>query len=427
MPMPNVASAPVRRVALLTLGCKLNQAESDAIAGEFVARGCTVVDQLAAADAIVVNTCSVTHVADRKSRHLVRLARRLAPGASIIVTGCYPEVAGSEAARWLGADVVVCNGEKPSLVCRLLGEASGATTGVASTGLRTRAFVKIQEGCNDICAFCIVPRTRGRERSRPLALVVEEIRRRAAEGAQEVVLTGTQLGAYGRDSGASLPELIAAVLAGTDVPRIRVSSLQPQDLTPALLSLWQDRRLCRHFHLALQSGSDAVLGRMRRRYDTGAFARALASIRAAVPDVAVTTDVIVGFPGETDAEFEETLAFCRGAEFAAIHVFPYSRRSGTVAARMPQQVAALVKRERTRRLLALAAESARRYREQFIGRVETVLWERCRGGGNLPMWEGLTDTYLRVTAPSERDLRNRLTPARLLSQARGGFLGEVLT
>jgi len=426
MPMSNPSRAPVRRVALLTLGCKLNQAESEAIAAEFAARGCCVVDRPAGADAVVINTCSVTHVADRKSRHLLRLARRLAPGVPVIVTGCYPETAGAGAACALGADLVVANQDKALLVHRLLGDARRARAGASGTGLRTRAFVKVQEGCNDVCAFCIVPRTRGREHSRPPAVVVEDVRRREAEGAQEVVLTGTQLGAYGRDGGPRLAELIAAVLAGTGIPRIRVSSLQPQDLSPALLSLWQDPRLCRHFHIALQSGSDPVLARMRRRYDTAAYARALDRIREAVPDAAITTDVIAGFPGETDAEFEETIAFCRRAEFAAIHVFPYSQRSGTVAAKMPQQVPALVRRERTQRLLALAAESARRYRERFLGRVEHVLWERCRNSGAIPLWEGLTDTYLRVTAPCERDLHNRLTPARLLSQTSSGFLGEVL-
>jgi threonylcarbamoyladenosine tRNA methylthiotransferase MtaB len=431
-------SPPIRRVAptgvcLLTLGCKLNQADSEAIARDLLAAGCQVVDRPAAADAFVINTCSVTHVADRKARHLARLARRLSPGAPVIVTGCYVETAGPGLCAAMNADLILGNDEKPSLASRLTRLGTCRPGVVADAGprpdpvapLRTRAFLKVQEGCNDVCAFCIVPRTRGRERSVPVEEVVGAVRAREEEGVQEVVLTGTQLGAYrparqtNGDNGAagSGPSvLLQAVLAETAVPRLRLSSLQPQDITPGLLSLWDDPRLCRHFHLALQSGSDAVLSRMRRRYTAEGFRRALALIRRHVPDAAVTTDVMVGFPGESEADFEETYAFCREAAFAALHVFPYSRRPGTVAARPPladEQVPEPVKRERTRRLLALGRDLRADFEERFRGRVMPVLWERARPSKGGLLWEGLTDNYIRVFTRSDADLWNRILPVRL--------------
>lgn len=424
--MPIPTSAPIRRVAVLTLGCKLNQADSEAIARELTARGCEVIDRPSVADAYVINTCSVTHVADRKSRHLVRLARRLSPGAPVALTGCYPETAGIEAARATGADLVLANRDKPALVASLLGHPSEmAPLAPRARPLRTRSFVKVQEGCNDVCAFCIVPRTRGREVSVPPDAVVAEVQRREAAGVQEVVLTGTQLGAYGRDIGVRLSELIRALLAETSVPRIRCSSLQPQDLSPDLVALWEDPRLCRHFHLALQSGCDATLARMRRRYDSRAYRDAAGLIRAAVPGVAITTDVIVGFPGETGAEFEESFRFCEEMAFAGIHVFPYSRRAGTVAAKLAGQLPEPVKRQRARRMLALAEASASRFREAHVGRVVSVLWETRRRDDGL--WDGLTDNYVRVRAASPDDLLNRITGARV-NAARCGYLeAEALT
>lgn len=423
-----------RSVAVLTLGCKLNQAESEAIARALAAAGCQVVDRPAAVDAYVINSCSVTHVADRKSRHLVRLARRLAPQATIILTGCYPETAGTAAALSTGADIVIPSRDKAEVVRTLLAApppvapVSIAAAGATGSG-RTRAFIKAQEGCNDVCAFCIVPRTRGRERSVPPAEVVATVRERERGGVQEVVITGTQLGAYGRDLDPQRygpATVIRAVLAETTVPRIRFSSLQPQDITPELLTLWEDPRLCRHFHLALQSGCDAVLRRMRRRYTIARYREALELIRACVPDAAITTDVIVGFPGETEAEAAESLAFCREVGFAQIHVFPYSRRPSTTAHLMRDHVSEPVKRARMEAMLALARESAAAYRRRYLGRTVPVLWERRvrDGNGPLPVWEGLTDTYVRVYMRSAENLVNHLIPVRLVGEAEDGLWGE---
>jgi threonylcarbamoyladenosine tRNA methylthiotransferase MtaB len=419
-------------VAIITLGCKLNQADSEAIARQFTARGVDVLDRPVAADAYVINTCSVTHVADRKARHMVRLARRLAPGAPIVLTGCYLQTAPNDIAQQLGADLAIHTTDKASIP-DAIGVLERAAAPTATRGLRTRAFVKVQEGCNDVCAFCIVPKTRGREVSEPIDRVVAEVRAREDDGAQEVVLTGTQLGAYarhaGRDAGGLGPaDVIEAVLAETSVPRIRFSSLQPQDITPRLLGLWDDPRLCRHFHLALQSGADDTLRRMRRRYDVAQYRDAAMRLRAHIgEELAITTDVIVGFPGETDAEFEESVQFCREMEFAQMHVFPYSKRSGTTAAHLAGQVPYDVKHERMQRMLEVARESRDAYLRRFVGRVMPVLWERNRDGSDgSQIWDGLTDNYIRVSASSATDLRNRLTAARLVTVTKDGFEGEAL-
>ena len=402
--------------SVLTLGCKLNLADSESIAARLGAAGYDVVDAICEADAVVVNTCSVTHAADRKSRRLIRAARRLSPAAPVAVTGCYPRSAGEEAVEALGADFVAgtTEDEHARLVARLAAApASPAVEPAPAPRLHTRAFVKAQEGCNDVCAFCIVPRTRGREVSRSIDDVARDVTAAHARGAREVVLTGTQLGAWGRDLPDPLTprDLIAGVLARTETPRLRFSSLQPQDITPELVALWDDPRLMPHFHLALQSGADPVLARMRRRYDVAAYRDALARIRAAVPDAAVTTDVIAGFPGETGEDFAATLALCEEAAFARIHAFPYSPRARTAAATMPDQVPVGVRKERMTRLLALANELTAAFRARFAGDVRPVLWEKQQTTPEGRRWHGLTDNYLSAYTESDDDLAGRITPA----------------
>jgi len=417
-------------VSLLTLGCKLNQADTEAVARRLIAGGVRVVGRPEkGADAFVINTCSVTHVADRKARHLARLARRLSPGATIVLTGCYAETAPAGVAALTGADFVLGNAAKPQIPALLLerlrqrGDPAAGCPTPLRPSLRTRAFVSIQEGCDELCAFCIVPRTRGRERSRPVEDVVREVLAREREGVLEVVLTGTQLGNYGRDLGweeRGPRRLLEALLERTRLPRIRLSSLQAQDITPTLLGLWRDPRLCPHFHLPLQSGSDAVLRRMRRRYTAQRFRAAVALIREQVPDVAITTDVIAGFPGETDADFEATYRLCEETGFAAIHAFPYSRRPGTAANLMGDQVPVAARRERLQRLLLLAAASSQAFRRRHLGRVLPVLWEEAKRG----RWQGLTANYLRVYTRADEDLTNKLLPTRLLDLQDEGLSGE---
>lgn len=422
---------PTPTVAILTLGCKLNQADSEAISRRLGAEGVLITDRPArSADAFVINTCSVTHVADRKARHLVRQARRLSPDAEIILTGCYAETAPANVEALTGANIALRNVDKPSIPDRLLehlrnrGDPSAGCSTPVRSELRTRAFIKIQEGCNELCAFCIVPYTRGREVSVPIDRIVEEVRAREAEGVLEVVLTGTQLGNYGRDLGwreQGPRRLLEALLERTSIPRIRLSSLQAQDISPVLLRLWDDPRLCPHFHLPLQSGSDSVLKRMRRRYTANQYRRALALVREHVPDVAITTDVIAGFPGETDADFETTLATCREAGFAAIHAFPYSRRPQTAAALMQGHLPPEARRTRLEKLLAIAGESSLAFRRGYIGRTMEVLWEENVAG----RWRGLTGNYMRVYTSADCDLTNQLTPTRVAQLEDDHIIGLI--
>mgnify|MGYP003681902651 CR=1 FL=1 len=277
--------------------------------------------------------------------------------------------------------------------------------------LRTRALVKVQDGCNTLCSYCIVPKVRGRGRSVPISKVVDEIRARVKEGYREIVLTGTQIGNYGLDTGETLRELLEHILLETGVERLRLTSINPQDVTPALLDLWGDGRLCRHFHLPLQSGSDSVLSRMRRRYSTSEYETTVRLIRDKVPDVSITTDIIIGFPGESDDEFEQSYLFCERMGFSAIHVFPFSPRPTTSAALMPKRVDERVKRERSVRMLELGRRSVRQFREGFSGRTMPVLWEREVD----EIWVGLTDNYIRVFARSNEGLNNRLVEAKLIA------------
>ena len=425
-----------RTVALTSLGCKVNQADADEWVRGFLGLGYQVVPFDEVADAYVVNTCSVTHVADRKSRQLLRQARRHNPAALVVAAGCYASVAPEEVARLAGVDLVVGREDKP----RLVGLVHGALEGAAEQpreaaaelrlfGGRTRAFVKIADGCDKFCAFCIVPYARGRARSLPFADAVAKVRGMAEAGYREVVLTAVHMGTYGRDlsPAVSLRELIGAVLAETPVERLRLSSIEPEDFDPDLLALWgrHPGRLCRHFHLALDSGCDATLRRMRRRYTPAEFAGLVDAIRPAVPGVAITTDVMVGFPGETDVEFAESYAFVEAMGFSQTHVFKYSPRRRTVAAKLPGQVPEEAKRERAEAMLALAAESARRYRAGLVGSTLAVLYETRVEGAERPTWEGLTDNYVRVFVPSPAPLANQLLPTRLVGEHPEGLVGSV--
>jgi len=417
------------KVAFDTLGCKLNQAETEFLARQFAAAGYRLVSPLERADVYILNTCTVTHTADAKSRHWLRLAYRRNPDAVVVATGCYAQRVPEELARIKGVGLVVGNDEKPGLLRRL--EESGYLDVPVSVPedlapgrhpvLRTRAFVKIQDGCGNFCAYCIVPLVRGREISLPADQVVAEVGSRLADGCREVVLTGTKVGSYGYQ-GVSLKSLIERILAETDVVRLRLSSLQPQEISPGLIGLWRNRRLCPHFHLALQSGSGRVLERMGRRYSVADYEAALSLIRDEMPEAAITTDVIVGFPGESDEEFEESYGLCRKLGFARIHIFAYSPRIGTEAVRFPDQIGDAVKKGRSRKMLALARESTRRFNKRFLGRTMVVLWEQESADG---VWSGLTDNYIRVYTRSGEDLANQLIPARLEKNWRDGVWGEI--
>jgi len=414
------------KVVFHTLGCKLNQAESELLARQFTEAGFRVVSD-DGADVYVLNTCTVTHIADRKSRHLLRLWRRRNPEALIIATGCYAERNPQELAR-VGADLVVGNEQKKHLLDELKGEPAPATRCsaeqfVAGVVSRVRSFIKIQDGCNDACAYCIVPQVRGCERCLPMADIVSEVKERVASGYKEVVLTGTKIGDY-KHSGANLKQLVERVLEATGVERLHLSSLQPRDISPELISLWQDPRLCRHFHLALQSGSDAVLRQMGRNYSVDDYRQAVFLIRSIVPDVAITTDIMVGFPGETAEEFEESYRFCQEIDFANIHVFAYSPRPGTLAVRMVGQINDRLKKERSLRMLKLARQAVQKFCQGFLGQDMTVLWEKevTPGSG---VYSGLTNNYIRVLTQSSEPLSNKFRSVYLVRLHNQGLWGEV--
>jgi threonylcarbamoyladenosine tRNA methylthiotransferase MtaB len=405
-----MANSEVTRIAIDTVGCKLNQAESQLIARQLAQAGYRLVSPDDGADVYVLNTCTVTHVADGKCRRLLAQARRRNPQALVVAVGCYAERARRELSGLKGVDLVLDNSHKMDLLSHLEESSHPILPGASSNqaGSRTRAFVKIQDGCDNFCAYCIVPLVRGRERSIPLDRVIDEVKSLVAEGYQEVVLTGTEIGAYNHN-GTGLGGLLRHILDETGVARLRLSSLQPGEITPELVGLWRDGRLCRHFHLSLQSGSDSVLKIMGRRYSIAEYQNAVDLIRGAVPGVAVTTDVIVGFPGETDDEFRESYSFVRQMNFARIHVFSYSPRPGTKAALMPQQVEDRLKRERSRKMLALGRACLRNFRREFLGKTLMVLWEKESCG----VWSGLTDNYIRVYTKSDEDLTNKLLPVKL--------------
>ena len=416
------------RVALDTLGCKLNQAETELLAGQFAQFGCRLVSTADEADIYVLNTCTVTHIADRKSRHLLRMAHRRNPDAVIVAAGCYAQRDRQELAQIDGVNLVLGNDDKIHLV-RLLDEsgylshpgwAQRNLVAKHRNGLRSRAFIKVQDGCNNFCSYCIVPLVRGQEMSLPVEQVISEVRGRIVQGCGEVVLTGTEIGSYSHN-GLNLKGLIDIMLSETDVRRLRLSSLQPQEITTEFIELWHDPRLCPHLHLSLQSGSDSVLKRMERRYSTDDYQRAISLIRSVVPEAAITTDVIVGFPGETVGEFEDSYSLCRQIGFARIHVFPYSPRPGTEAAKMKEQINDKIKKQRSQKMLSLAEESARSFRQQFLGRTMPVLWEQKTSG----VWSGLTDNYIRVYTKSDEDLTNRITEVSLGRLYKDGVWGEV--
>ena len=419
-------------VSIQTQGCKLNQADSEVLARRFTQAGYKVVPPGESADIRVINTCTVTHAADSKARQAIRSAHRQDANTFVVATGCYAERLPVEVSTIEGVGLVVGNRGKDRLVelvlaargDQLVACAIGEEpprTGAPDYG-RTRAVLKIQEGCNQVCAYCIVPKVRGRERSIPPEVLLSQVSQRVDEGYREVVLTGTQLGSYGFDiPEASLRGLVDLLLKESGAERIRVSSLQPQEITLDLLDLWDDPRLCPHFHMPLQSGCDDILKRMRRRYTTAQYADAAHMVRARVPGVTITTDVIVGFPGEGEDQFRESIRFAEAMGFASMHVFPYSVRQGTSAAHMGPKVGEEAKRGRMDEMLDMARRQAAAFRQGAIGTTRQVLWERSylREGSSVHL--GLTDNYMKVSTEEDMPLINRITPTRLVAEK-----GEIL-
>jgi len=433
------------RIRIDSLGCRLNIGEAEHLARVLAVSGHRIVGPGEAADLMVLNTCAVTHVAARKSRKLIRHWRRVNPTAAIIVTGCYAELSPDEVAA-LGADFVIGNQYKDELPS-VLEEAgflndtqvlpppdafpiqSDDALGGNWNG-RTRAFVKVQDGCDNRCTFCIVSVARGSSRSIAVGEIVAEIRDLVQAGYREAVLSGVHLGSYGHDQNSQegLLGLVRSILHETNIARLRLSSLEPWDLRPEFFSLWEEEpRLLPHVHLPLQSGCDDTLRRMARRTDQTSFRTLVRQAREAVPELSITTDIIVGFPGESDMEFETSFSFVEEMKFAKLHVFRYSPREGTVAAMMPGQVLPRIVQERSNRMQALGAVYETDFKARFIGRTVPVLWESAEPRPECVRWSGLTGNYIRVVAETGKDidLTNKVTETTLVRELPGAVLGEA--
>ncbi|HOT90028.1 MAG TPA: tRNA (N(6)-L-threonylcarbamoyladenosine(37)-C(2))-methylthiotransferase MtaB [Anaerolineae bacterium] len=396
------------QVYLESLGCRLNAAEIETLARRFAGAGYGVLDTPDRADIIVLNSCAVTAQAARKSRHRLHTLHHRYPQARLAVVGCWATAEAGVAARIPGVTWVIPNIDKARAVEIITGAEVTPAAWLPGRWGHTRAFLAVQDGCDHACTYCITRILRGPARSRPLDDAVQAARDLVAQGAQEIVLTGVSLGAYGHDLGLEhgLATLASAILRATDLPRLRLSSVEPWDVDAALIALWENPRLCRQLHIPLQSGADPVLKRMGRRHTAAQFAALVEAVRAVSPDIAITTDVMVGFPGETEDDFAASLDFVAQMAFARLHVFPYSERPGTPAVRLPDVVPQAVRLERAAQMRALGEQLAANYRLCFIGQSLPVLWERRDDAG---YWHGLTDNYLEVMMQSEEDLYNRIT------------------
>lgn len=437
-------------IHLTQLGCRLNFSENHQLARALQGAGHVVVNRPEQAHVAVVNTCAVTVAASGKSRRLIRHLHRSNPDLRIVATGCHATLEPAATGQLPGVWRVVSNQDKdllPSLLQTWSAELPDMDTLLRlepdgsplpqDAGGRSRAFVKVQDGCENRCTFCVVTLARGAGRSRPARDVVLEIRSLAAEGFQEAVLTGVHLGSWGRDletEGLHLAELVHRVLSETDIPRLRLSSLEPWDIPEGFFDLWQTwpGRLCPHLHLPLQSGSDKTLRRMARRCTRAGFRQLAADARAAVPDVVLTTDVIAGFPGETERDFDDSLEFIEEISFADAHVFPFSARPGTAAASFDGQMPNAEKSRRVREVQSVVSATGDKERRCFLDTRRKVLWE---GDGTVlddgagTLWQGYTDNYLRVetVAPVGQSLSNQITDTHLVALDGIVFQGRVAT
>lgn len=430
----------LKTVAFHTLGCKVNQYDSQSLAGLFIDRGYEVVPFEEPADVYVINTCTVTNIGDRKSRQMIRRAVRTNPEAIVVVTGCYAQVACEEISAIEGVDLVIGLAGRDRLVDLVeeTAEKRGLRTLVhnieevnqfeeipAAGQDRTRAYIKVQEGCRDFCTYCIVPYARGPLRSRPVAKTVAEAERLVGLGFREIVLTGTHLGAYGRDcpEEGTLAGLVARIAVVPGLLRLRLSSVEPADIEPELIEVMAtESTVCPHLHIPLQSGSDTVLKRMKRRYDSAEFALLVDAARRRIPEVAITADVMVGFPGETEEEFAESLSFVEETAFAGLHVFKYSPRKGTPAARYPDQVPSAEKEKRSRIMMALGRKLKDEFARRYLGEVVEVLFEEKTTDG---CWTGYTGNYQRVVARGEGEFTGKLGRVAIKSVERGNLAGII--
>lgn len=426
------------KFAFYTLGCKVNQYETQAMEHRLLSLGHTVCDFNDACDAYIINTCTVTAVADKKNRNVIRRARKQAPDAIIGVCGCYSQMSPKDV-QALGADVISGSADRMAFLDLMLqaladrqkrirvDEARKRTVfePLTAGGLvtRTRAMLKVQDGCNNFCSYCIIPYSRGPVRSLPLSDAVAQAKKLCEEGYREIVVTGIEIASWGQDlkTGERLRDLLAAICSAVPSVRIRLGSLEPRTVDEAFckaLSIFPN--LCPHFHLSMQSGCDTVLKRMHRRYDTARYFESVSLLRNYFPGCAVTTDMIVAFPGETEEEFLQSLSFLQKCRFADMHIFPYSRRPGTLADRMEGQLSNSVKEERSARAIALAAELSKAFRKEMLGTIQQVLFEQPEGDYFTGHAMNSVKVFVRADA-----LHNQVLPVRITELTDGGVLGVI--
>ena len=427
-------------VKFITLGCKVNQVESEAMREALLAGGFQEAAEGQTADVVVVNSCTVTAVSDQKARQALRREKKRNPGAVAVLTGCWPQAFPQEAEDFLEADIVLGTTRRAALLPKILeylstkqrivdiaphekGEKFEKLTISAMHG-RTRAFLKIEDGCDRFCSYCIIPYARGRVRSKPLEDIKAEAALLGDHGYREVVLTGINLPAYGKDLGLHLCDAVEAACAAPGIARVRLGSLEPEQLTPEVIArMAKQEKLCPQFHLSLQSGCDATLKRMNRHYTTAEYRQIVHNLRQAFPNCAITTDIMVGFAGETEEEFSASLAFAKEIAFAKVHVFAYSRRPGTRAYDMPGQVANKVKEDRSRQMIAATLATQRDFFAAQVGRVEEVLFEQEREKN---VYEGYTRNYTPVRAASAVPLQGLVLPVELTQALEDCCLGKLV-
>lgn len=422
----------MKKAALHNLGCKVNAYETEAMQHLLEGAGYEIVPFTQKADVYVINTCSVTNMADRKSRQMLHKAKKNNPDSIVVAAGCYVQTSEKEVLNDLSVDIVIGNDRKHDLV-RLLEEYSLDSVNdtvddindgkhdfeeffIDQTKEHTRAFIKVQDGCNQFCSYCIIPYARGRVRSRRFENVIAEVERLAANGFKEVVLTGIHLSSYGVDfeEATGLLELIQAVNAVKGIERIRLGSLEPKIVTEHFASeLSKLDKICPHFHLSLQSGCDATLKRMNRKYTTKEYERGCELLRKYFVHPAITTDVIVGFPGETEEEFEQTKAYLEHIHFYEMHIFKYSKRKGTRAAVMPDQIDEQIKAARSEKLIALGHDMSKEFRKFYIGKNEEVLFEEKAVIGDKEYFVGYTKEYVKVAKKTDENLENQIVSGRI--------------
>ncbi|MBE7036473.1 MAG: tRNA (N(6)-L-threonylcarbamoyladenosine(37)-C(2))-methylthiotransferase MtaB [Ruminococcaceae bacterium] len=431
-----------KKVAFCTLGCKVNQYESEAVLEQFLKQGYTQAEFSEPADVYVVNTCTVTHLSDRKSRQMIRRAKQMNPEAVLVVMGCYTQTNPKAVLDIPDVDIVIGTEQRiqtVSLVDRFLTERKPINLveelanncgfeplSIDGSGQpHTRAFLKVQDGCNQFCSYCIIPYARGRIRSRSIEDTVNEAKRLVEAGFCELVLTGIHLASWGKDSGeGTLLTLLEALQQVEGLRRIRLGSLEPTLCDEAFVrGVTQLDKVCHHFHLSLQSGCDATLKRMNRKYTTQVYAEAVERIRQAMPEAAITTDVIVGFPGETEEEFAETVEFLKKISLSDAHIFKYSPRQGTPAAKMPGQISPAIKEVRSKELILLTAKTKQQFESAYIGKQEWVLFEQEANPG---VYEGKTQNYMTVLVSCNQNLTGKMLPVLIESCTKGVLQGKIM-